>query len=151
MSEFVIDLKSGYLHINDINSNVLVPQSDSWQHIAVTIANMSDITRSRVTVYLNGTPNRDQTITIMNDFTNAYIGGSSASDASVYYENEYRGLMQDVGLYRQVLSGNEIQSLADGAASLSGATFLPQCLCFSRINSNVNLDNQELCQDNSVR
>ena len=100
-----------------------------WHHVALVLG----VGGTSITVYHNGALVGSLTINLTPGPLSAiYLAGSpdEPGSGSVLIDHQYyNGLVQDVGLYSRSLTNNEISLLAQGVISLSGASFLPQCLC----------------------
>ena len=77
------------------------------------------------------------------------LESSGSSDLLGVTTNMFNGTMQDVGIYSRSLTQSELMLLGIGQISVSGASFLPQCLCMADVNSDT-VDSQ-LCEDGSIR
>ena len=123
----------------------------NWHHLAVVVTSSNMMMMDAITIYLNGTASPTlRLVSIISDNTKLNVGGNKI-DASAFFEKDYEGLMQDVGLFPRILSPSEITYLAEGALSQSGASFLPQCLCATNTTANLNSYNQQQCADGSNR
>ena len=135
MSTCTISLNNGSICIRaneDVETctNLKVTlQPPSWNHLAIVFSNTSNFMMDNVTVYLNASQSHTMKLmSVISEHTSIYVGGSKI-DASAFFEDDYQGLMQDVGLINRALSRAGVDTLFRGAVSLSGASFLPQCLC----------------------
>ena len=157
MSTCTISLNNGLICIRandnaDTCTNLRVTLSPpSWNHLAIVFTNTSNFMMDKVTLYLNASQSQAMNLmSVISEHTSIYIGGSKI-DASAFFEDEYEGLMQDVGLVDRALSRSSVDTLFRGGVSLSGASFIPQCLC--PLNEFVVLEstNQQECSNRSSR
>ena len=122
-----------------------------WHHLALVVTSSNMMMMDAVTFYLNGTASPIlRLVSIISDNTKLNVGGNKI-DTLAYFEKDYEGLMQDVGLFPRMLSPSEITYLAEGALSQSGASFLPQCLCATNTTADLNSFNQQQCAGGAPR
>ena len=156
-------IESNWLFINDgggvgVNTTLSLPDPPTWNFVAITIQDCSDILTSNVTVYLNGTAKMSSSSLFMfmidNDTPVIYLAGTSIISSGSFSgmgesDNVFNGVMQDAGIYSRILTQYELVMLAGGLTSLSDAAFLPQCLCFE--DESADIADEQLCDDGSVR
>ena len=115
-----------------VNTSIKL-ESPVWNYIALVFQNQSG--GASVDAYHGRTlvSSSDLTINLTPGPLSAiYLAGGpdeAGSGGELLDQQFYVGLIQDVGLYSRPLTSDEISSLAMGAISLFGASFLPQCLC----------------------
>lgn len=60
----------------------------------------------------------------------------------------FNGTVQDLGVYSRALTQTEVSMLAMGLGSLSGAEFLPQCICMPDYQASIT--DTSLCDSNNM-
>ena len=131
-----------------VNTNIKL-DSLVWNYVALIFQNQSG--GPNVVAYHNQTRESFQTIDLTpGPFSAIYLAGGpdeAGSGGGLLDQQSYVGLIQDVGLYSRSLTSSEISSLVGGAISLSGASFLPQCLCPTGLSAS---DDMQTCGGESV-
>ena len=87
---------------------------DRWQHVAVTVDGAD------VRLYRNGREVARKVFSgaLAGDRTQLTVGGAPSSDGAATVREPsrfWRGLLDEVRLYRRALSAEEVEALADGA------------------------------------
>ncbi len=163
-------LESGWLFVNNaegmqVNTSFFLPYPSTWNFIALDLqanSNNGPLSSShRATVYLNGTEMSPVSLSVNimeNVAPNIYLAGAgmdplessgSGPDLIGFTTTMFNGTMQDIGIYSRSLTQSELMFLGIGQMSVSGASFLPQCLCMADVNSDTT--DSQLCDDGSTR
>ena len=120
-----------------------------WYHMSLIIR------ESNFTLFFNGTLILEDDLDaflLSASETYIYLAGAfaeSSGDNSDLLDTTYEGLMQDMGIFSRSLTMYEISMLAIGTNSLSGATFLPQCICAE--DEGVMEVNEAFCSNGTLR
>ena len=169
MNSLELYLESSWLFVNNaegmqMNTSFSLPYPSTWNFVALdfqTNSNNESLSSSHhANVYLNGTEMSSVSLSVNimeNVVPDIYLAGagmeplesSGSSDLLEVTTNMFNGTMQDVGIYSRALTQSELMLLGIGQISVSGASFLPQCLCMADVNSDT-VDSQ-LCDDGSIR
>lgn len=161
-AQLIIYLNSEWLYITyddnsseSINTTANIPTDSSlWYHLTFSIENTYSYTN--ITTYVNGSfisTSTFSTVFFSNERPDISLAGLNVEASGLSNEGNieysFHCLMQDVGLFSRGLTDIETGVLAAGRVSLSGARFLPQCLCSADVS--VNTTDSQLCEDGSAR
>ena len=158
-THLIIYLNSEWLYITDtlesINTTANIPiDLSQWHHLTFSIEN--NFSYTNITTFINGSfigTSTFSTVFFSNERPDVYLAGLNMEASGFSNESNtdysFHCLMQDVGLFSRPLTDIEAGVLAGGRVSLSGARFLPQCLCSADVS--VNTTNSQLCEDGTVR
>ena len=161
MNSLEVRLESDWLFIYDggsgINTSISLTSPPTWNFVALVVQDKPAISMANVTVYFNGseinTRHRLTMFMLGGETPQIFLGDSFVESSGFFPDEEdvalFNGTMQDVGIYSRSLTEYELMMLAQGQVSVSGASFLPQCLCMPDGHAN-NADPQQ-CDDGSIR
>lgn len=153
----IVYLESGWLMLdygtsNPLNTTAFVEYL--WYHVSIVIEHHV-YDKYNFKLFFNGTMVLNDTsddFVLSPSYTNIYLAGTvteSSGDYSDLLDTAYGGLMQDIGIFSRSLTVYEISMLAVGTNSLSGATFLPRCICAP--DEGVENKNEEFCENEALR
>ena len=161
-SQLIIYLNSEWLYITyddnsleSINTTANIPTDLSqWHHLTFSVEAIFSYTN--ITTYVNGSLISTSTLSTVffsDERPDISLAGLNIEASGLSNEGNieysFHCLMQDVGLFSRALTDIEAGALAAGKVSLSGARFLPQCLCSADVS--VNTTDSQLCEDGTVR
>ena len=159
--EFTVYLQSHWLFITNgtidgtdsINTTAILSPYQ-WHHITI-VAETNSNSQTDIRTSVNGTLISNATFVMYGIIPEIYLAGyGTSSDSSGlqtgnFMDYSFTGLISDIGIYSRELTQTEIWELPSVNDSLSGAVFLPQCLCIAEVK--VNSSDSQFCDNDELR